>query len=81
LDASLEKDSFSDNIAEAFEIYILIHSLADSSESASEHLLKSNFSADEWKASEFIRSHIGRIEINVKGNLQRVYFPISPVCY
>ena len=69
------------NIAEAFDIYIIIHSLADNSEIVNKHLQKDTFTVDEWKAFDFLRNHIGRIEICVSGNLQRVYFPINPICY
>jgi hypothetical protein len=38
LDKLLQKDSFDGSIAEAFEIYILIHSLADNLKEAEENL-------------------------------------------
>lgn len=41
---------------------------------------RDSYTVEQWKANEFIRSHMGRIEINVNNNLQRVYFPIRPVC-
>lgn len=43
-------------------------------------MTRESFSSEQLKAFEFIRSHMGRIEINVNNNLQRVYFPIRPVC-
>ena len=46
IDRKLTRDSFDGSVAEAFEIYILIHSLADSSKEASEHLSRSTFTAD-----------------------------------
>jgi len=64
LDHRLQKESFDDSVAEAFEIYILIHTLADSNV-AQEHLDREQFHPDQWKAFEYIRSHTGRIEINV----------------
>lgn len=57
-----------------------MHSLADSIKETEHNMIKSSFTAEQWKANEFIRQHMGRIEINVNGNLQRVYFPIRPVC-
>ena len=42
LDNKLQKDSFDGNVAEAFEIYILIHSLADNNV-ADRHLEKESF--------------------------------------
>jgi len=76
----LKKDSLDSNVAEAFEIYILMHSLADSIKEAESQLNRESFTIEQWKANDFIRSHMGRIEINVNNNLQRVYFPIRPVC-
>ena len=43
LDKLLQKDSFDGSIAEAFEIFILIHSLADNLKEADDNLQKSNF--------------------------------------
>jgi len=59
----------------------LFHNLAENLEAAKSHLDRKKFSNDEWKAYDFIRSHTGRIEIAVNSNLQRVYFPIIPVCH
>jgi hypothetical protein len=56
-------------VEEAFQIYILIHSLADSSLEAADQLHRSTFTGDEWKAFDFIHLHTARIEINVNGNL------------
>ena len=57
-----------------------MHSLADTIKEAEQNLTRESFSSEQLKAFEFIRSHMGRIEINVNNNLQRVYFPIRPVC-
>ena len=67
----LNKGSFDDVIAEAFEIYNLMHSLADSVEGADAMLYKQSgqFTEDQWKAFEFIRSHSSRIEIVNNNNL------------
>lgn len=46
IDAVLEGDSFEDNIQEAFQIYILLHSLADSIDIAKDQLMKETFSFD-----------------------------------
>ena len=74
IDKRLEKFSFETSIAEAFEIYILMHSLADCVEGAAEWLNKQtgtikNFTEDQWRAFEFIRSHTSRIEIVNNNNL------------
>lgn len=41
---------------------------------------KNEFTPDQWKVIEFLRQNTARIEISVTGKLQRVYFPIHPVC-
>jgi hypothetical protein len=71
IDKRLEKLSFEGPIAEAFEIYILMHSLADSVEGADDMLYKQTgqFTEDQWRAFEFIRSHTSRIEIVNNNNL------------
>jgi len=81
VNATLKQDSFEGNVGEAFEIFILLHSLADHSETAKKQLDRKLFSPEQWKAYEFFKSHSGRIEIQVRNNLQRVYFPIRPVCH
>ena len=66
---------------EAFQIYILMNSLKDSlPEQCGSLLNKENFTVQQLKAVEFIKFNIGRIEIFVRGSLQRVYFPIKPEC-
>lgn len=80
LNNRLKKESFELSISEAFEIYILMHSLADSNEEAKQNIQRKTFTKDQLKAFEFIQMHMGRIEVIVDGNLQRVYFPIRPVC-
>ena len=57
-----------------------MHSLADAIPEQQEILMKWNFTNDQWKAFDFIRQHMGRIEVVVNAKLQRVYFPIRPVC-
>ena len=80
LNHRLLKESFDGNIGEAFEIYILMHSLADSIKEAGVYLERDQFTPEQSKAFDFIRQHMGRIEIADNGKLQRVYFPIRPVC-
>lgn len=41
---------------------------------------KERYTQDQWKAMEFLRQNTARIEVAVDGKLQRVYFPIRPVC-
>ena len=76
----LQKDSFEGNISEAFEIYNLLQMLGDGLPAASQHLRRESFTPDQFKVFDFLRQHTGRIEVSVGGQLQRVYFPIRPVC-
>ena len=77
----LKKDSLDGNIAEVFEIFILLHSLVDSISGADSMFHRSKFTNEQWKCFEFIKLHTGRIEIVSNNNLQRIYFPIRPVCH
>jgi len=77
----LIRDSFEESINEGFELYILMQTLAQNSDVAKQNLERKRFNAEQWKAYDFIRSHTGKIEINVNGNLQAVYFPIRPACH
>jgi hypothetical protein len=56
-------------VSEVFQIFILIYSLADSIKIAEDILLRERFTPEQWKVFEFIRSHTGRIEVNVDNNL------------
>ena len=69
IDKRLQIDSFEEGTEEAFQIFILMHQLADCNEIAAEELQRDRFTPDQWKAFEFIRSHTARIEINVDGSL------------
>ena len=77
----LIKDSFEEQITEAFELYILMQTLAANSDVAKTNMERKRFNAEQWKAYDFIRYHTGKIEIAVEGNLQSVYFPIRPACH
>ena len=81
LNNTLKRDSFAGNIIEAFEIFILMHTLADSNDVARQNLAHHSFTKEQWVAFEFIRMHTGRIEVTVQGSLQRVYFPVHPLCH
>ena len=63
------KESFEGSINEAFEIFILMQTLAANSDTAKTNLERKRFNAEQWKAYDFIRSHTGKIEISVNGNL------------
>lgn len=50
----LKKESFEGTVSEAFEIYILMHSLADSNEEAKQNIERKSFTKEQLKAFEFI---------------------------
>ena len=77
----LVRDSFEEQITEAFELYILMQTLAANSPYAKSQLERRKFNAEQWRAYDFIRYHTGKIEVAVNGNLQAVYFPIRPACH
>ena len=58
-----------------------MQTLAQNSDIAKMNLERKRFNAEQWKAYDFVRSHTGKIEISVHGNLQAVYFPIRPACH
>jgi hypothetical protein len=58
-----------------------MQTLAQNSDLARLNLERKRFNAEQWKAYDFIRYHTGKIEINVHGNLQSVYFPVRPACH
>jgi len=81
INKNLDRYDFDGCIAEAFEIYILFNSLADSCPEAAERLERKTFTPDQWKAFDFVRGHTGRIEVYVNTSLLKIYFPIMPVCH
>ena len=60
---------------------MIMKTVADQYKPSRVNLDKGSFKAEQWKAFTFILSHMGRIEIDVAGVLQRVYFPILPICH
>ena len=62
-------------------MYTLIQSLSDGLPHRKTMTDRENYTGDQWKVFEFLKSHTARIEVSVAGKLQRVYFPIRPVCH
>lgn len=54
--------------------------MAEGISACSHYTEKEFYTPDQWKVYEFLRISTGMIEVSVQGNLQRVYFPIRPVC-
>lgn len=59
----LVRESFEEQITEAFELYILMQTLAANSKSTKRQLDRKHFTVEQWKAYDFVRFHTGKIEI------------------
>ena len=81
LNSALVKDSFEGSINEAFELYILLQTLAFNSDVAKSNIERKTFNIEQWKAFDFIRTHTGKIEVNVNSSLQNVFFPKRRMCH
>ena len=79
---ALYTECFEGGVAEGFDIFILLNSLADYSQKAKESIDSDSFkSNDEKKAYDFFKTNTCHIEILVEGKLKGIYFPIKPVCH
>mmetsp|Transcript_1734 Transcript_1734/g.190 ORF Transcript_1734/g.190 Transcript_1734/m.190 type:complete len:134 (+) Transcript_1734:1073-1474(+) len=67
---------FQGTIDEGFNLYILMHTLADNYPPARVYIEDSSFSKTEALAYKFFSNHTGRIEVVVNKMLTRTYFPI-----
>jgi hypothetical protein len=76
----MDRFAFDSTIQECFQIYILFNSMNDTLEDQKDILKMENFSMSQRKALEFVKHNTARIEVKVRGKLQRVYFPIKPEC-
>eukprot|EP01017_Pseudomicrothorax_dubius_P023568 TRINITY_DN2514_c0_g2_i1.p1 TRINITY_DN2514_c0_g2~~TRINITY_DN2514_c0_g2_i1.p1 ORF type:complete len:954 (+),score=250.24 TRINITY_DN2514_c0_g2_i1:65-2926(+) len=73
---------FPEEFLESFNLFILMKTLADSSEYAkSEFESKEFMTAELGHALEFYQSYTASIEIKFKDQLIRVFFTIHPACY
>jgi len=80
LEGRLKKDSFNGDVQEGFNLFCLLSKLADDFPPARPHL--THFSSpDHRTAFQFFSSHTARIEVVAEGLLQRVYFPVQPLCH
>jgi hypothetical protein len=73
-------DIYEGDMNEAFAIFMLISTLARYDEHAQEALLGANYKGDDKYALEFFQHNTGCIEINWVDKLERVYFPVPPIC-
>jgi len=68
-------------LQEAFDIAFILRILEDSKEkSAMKHVAPSSFTYDQLKVYDFLKVWTARIEVSVNDQLERLYFPIRPVC-
>jgi hypothetical protein len=70
-----------DSLSEGFDIFIIMSILAEKSERARTEISRKMFSSEtDQNCYDFFLTNTGRIEVAWKTELQRVYFPIPPVC-
>ena len=75
---ALRSDSLDGRVSEGFSLYILLQKLAEQIASVRKEL-PTKKEAD-YPAYHFFQSQTGCIEVLVGKALQRVYFPIKPIC-
>ena len=79
-------DFFEGPIADAFDMYILLISLADllkpyGEDNPAEQLLHSDMANEiELNAMDFFKRNTGTVEVFFQDRLVRVYFPVAPTC-
>merc|ERR1712166_1660467 len=77
----IPEDVYFGDLNEAFTIYMLMSTIARYNENARDALLGANYSREDALALEFFMNNTGCIEVNwVDHGLERVYFPIPPIC-
>lgn len=76
VNSKLTRESFDGEVSEGFQIFQLVNILADNNEEARERIQ----AFENTDAFKFFREHTGRIEVVIDDELQRVYFPVQPVC-
>jgi len=74
------EDIYFGDLNEAFGIYMLMATLAVHSDLARSAVNPSNFDSKDRVAVEFFTQNAGCIEINWQDKLERVYYPIPPIC-
>ena len=77
---TIPEDVYFGDLNEAFAIYMLIATIARHNENAKDALMAANYAKQDVVALEFFMHNTGCIEVNWNDKLERVYFPIPPVC-
>jgi len=80
LNQLLSKENMEGDLLEGFDLFSLMNVLSDDCPGSSGILTEEFFTPEQLKAYQFFKANAGRIEAVVKGKLERVYFPINPVC-
>lgn len=66
---------------EGFEIAFILRILEDSKlDCTMKHVDQASYTFDQQRVYDFLRQWTARIEVSVKDQLERVYFPIMPLC-
>jgi len=73
-------DIYFGDLNEAFGIFMLMATLAVHSDLARAAVNPSNYTPEDRVAVEFFTTNAGSIEIKWDDKLERVYFPIPPIC-
>lgn len=76
IQSSLKSDSFDGQISEGFDIYDLLNQLSDVIQRDRERLIK----FENNNAYSFFKKNTGKIEVNIEGDIQIVFFIIQPKC-
>jgi hypothetical protein len=76
----VDEEVYFGDLNEAFGIFMLISTVAIHSEDGRKALQPANYSKEDRVAIEFFQVNTGCIEVNWDGKLERVYFPIPPIC-
>jgi len=74
------EDIYFGDLNEAFAIYMLMATLAVHSQPARAGINPQNYDDEGRVAVEFFTQNAGCIEIKWEENLERIYFPIPPIC-
>jgi len=74
------EDIYFGDLNEAFGIFMLMATLAVHSDTAKAAVNPQNYSKQDKVAVEFFTQNSGSIEIKWEEKLERIYFPIPPIC-
>ena len=70
-----------DNIEEGFDIYSLLNLLGEVVDNVKNELQKLKKDPEYINCYEFYTKNTGKIEVNINGDIQLVFFRIQPKCW